>query len=273
MDYAIIMRSKNERPYLDNSLKALSEQTVKNFTLYNIDSGSTDGSLEIIRQSNPHVVEIKPEEYVPGPVLNRMIAMAKEPIIVLLNGDAIPQTKDWLEKLVFPIVNGEADATMSKQIPRKDAHFIVKFDMDRAYSQNVIDKQPYFFSAVACAFKRSLWEKTKFSDVGYSEDMDWRKRCQDKGARFMFVPDSIVEHSHNYTFVDWYHRGFIEGEGEKRILDESTSIFWESWLCLREIGRDFFYAISHWEPLTIPYNICYRIVGHAGKYRGKKCKN
>ena len=74
---AIIMRSKNEEPYATQTLERLFTQTYLNFTLYNVDSGSTDGTLEAIKKYNPspeNIKEIRPADYVPGPVLNDMIA-------------------------------------------------------------------------------------------------------------------------------------------------------------------------------------------------------
>ena len=103
---AIIMRSKDEQPYAERALAALSTQSYKNYTLYNVDSGSTDGTLEVVKAFNPDpalVFEIKPEEYVPGPVLNMMVTKTNEPVVVLLNADAIPQDDTWLETLIAPI--------------------------------------------------------------------------------------------------------------------------------------------------------------------------
>ena len=98
---AIIMRSKDEQPYVEPTLAALAKQSYRAYTLYNVDSGSTDGTLGVVKafNTNPTLVfEIKPEEYVPGPVLNMMVAKTTEPIVVFLNADAIPQDEAWLEE-------------------------------------------------------------------------------------------------------------------------------------------------------------------------------
>ncbi len=272
MKCAIIMRSKNERPHLDRALEALFKQNWKHFVLYNIDSGSMDGSVDLIRRYNPdpaRFVQIEPHDYVPGKVLNLMVGKAQEPLIVFLNGDAVPQGEDWLETLIRPILSNQADATMSRQIPRENATFIASYDLQRGYLPANIAKNPYFFSAVSCAFKRQLWEETPFYTEGYSEDLLWCKECSQKGARFLYVPESVVEHSHNYAFSDWYLRNYHEGVVEK-ILGNSPHIIGEAFSCLREIGRDLIYTIAKGRFFTIPYNIAYRIVGHKGKYDGKK---
>jgi len=90
-EIAIIMRSKNEMPYARRALAGLRSQRRKDWKLYAVDSGSTDGTLEEIQAYPPgQMIQIAPADYEPGPVLNRMVAMTTEPLIVLLNADAIP---------------------------------------------------------------------------------------------------------------------------------------------------------------------------------------
>ena len=61
---SIIMRSFNEAWALKGTLPALAAQEFKNWELIVIDSGSTDGSQELIRAAQPaHFVQITPQEY------------------------------------------------------------------------------------------------------------------------------------------------------------------------------------------------------------------
>ncbi|MBB65419.1 MAG: hypothetical protein CMO81_10185 [Waddliaceae bacterium] len=274
-DIAVIMRSKDEQPYIEHALCNLNKQRSQHFTLYNVDSGSTDGSYEAALRFNSkpeNVFQIRPEDYIPGKVLNDMIAKTRERIIVFLNADAIPQDENWLESLIQPIIEGKADATMSKQIARPSAYFIVNYDYERAYDSKNIggDKNPYFFSAVACAFRRDLWENTKFYTKGFSEDILWCQECKSKGYRFMYVPDSIVEHSHNYTLRQLYKRKLIEGEAEVLIYGSKASARRQTYLCIRELTRDLLYTFKNIKLQKVPYNILYRVVAHLGFYAGHK---
>src|SRR5690349_958574 len=68
---SIIMRSYNEGWALRETLPALLAQDYKNWELIVIDSGSTDGSVDLIRQANPaHFLQIKKEDYNPSRVMN-----------------------------------------------------------------------------------------------------------------------------------------------------------------------------------------------------------
>jgi GT2 family glycosyltransferase len=261
---AIIMRSKDEMPYAVTALERLASQTWKAWTLYNVDSGSKDGTVEAIKKFNPdRITEIPPSAYVPGKVLNEMIARTHEEIIVFLNADAIPLNDFWLERLLRPLLDGVADATMSKQHARPDAHFIVDYDYRRAYDpKNIKEENEDFFSAVACAFRRSLWERVKFPESGYAEDLAWAKAVREQGAQMKLVLDSEVEHSHNYTLKGLHRKKFRHGETYHRMYGQRPNGLRQIYLCLREIVRDGLYACRRLKFGTIPYNLAYRVVIH-----------
>ena len=267
---AIIMRSKNEMPYLRAVLEALRHQSHAAFEFYAVDSGSTDGSREALRAfcAPGRLTCIEPAAYVPGAVLNTAIERTGQEIIVLLNGDAVPQSDSWLERLLQPILANEADATFSRQTARPDARFIVDYDYRRAYASGPTSEP--LFSAAACAFRRSLWEQHPFRSEGYAEDAIWASVCRLFNARFRLVPDSVVEHSHNYTLRQLYQKRFRHGLSFAQALGHTVSPGQRLLLCGREAMRDFLYACRRLRPDTIPYNLTYRITIHAGMQRGLK---
>jgi rhamnosyltransferase len=270
---AIIMRSKNEMPYVRPALEMLARQSFRDFDLFVVDSGSSDGSLAVLREFCPpeRLREIHPEEYIPGKVLNEMIAAVDHEFIVFQNADSIPLAEDWLERLLDPLLRGDCDASMSRQEARADARFIVKYDYRRAYDPaNIKADNADFFSAVACAFRRQLWESHKFRTHGYAEDVAWASACRRDGARFLLLQDSAVEHSHNYSLKGLHRKKFRHGITFAEIYGASPSLVQSLYKCSRELLRDLLYALRRLRLDTIPYNIVYRIVIHHALYRGLK---
>lgn len=270
---AVIMRSKNEMPYLPEALASLRRQTFTDIELFAVDSGSTDGSLEILRGAiDPaHLVCIPSKAYIPGKVLNEMTARTTQELIVFQNADAIFQSDDALDKLLRPLLDGEADAVMCTQVTRPDAHFIVTYDYLRAYDpKNIKGDNADFFSAVTCAFRRELWEQIRFPEQGYAEDVAWAKTCRARGARFKLVTDSVVEHSHNYTLKELYHKKFRHGVMFARTYGRRGRLALQALSLCKEWARDLLYAVRKGRLETIPYNIAYRAVIHTGLYRGLK---
>ncbi|QBG48758.1 glycosyltransferase family 2 protein [Verrucomicrobia bacterium S94] len=261
---AIIMRAKNEMPYVEQALNMLEQQTFRTFDLFAVDSGSTDGTFQALEKSGCSLQRISPDEYVPGRVLNHAIARTRHEIIVLLNADAVPQQDDWLEKLIAPILGNEADATFSRQIARPDAAFIVKYDYERAYRCKNLE--PGFFSAVACAFKRSLWATYPFPESGYAEDARWAREHTEKGARFQLLEESVVEHSHNYSLPALFQKRYRQA----LVSNQIPSFGKQLEHCLREVIRDLAYAVIRFRLLSIPYNVAYRLTIHRAVYRGHK---
>jgi rhamnosyltransferase len=64
------------------------------------------------------------------------------------------------------------------------------------------------------AISRQVWEQYPFrDDIQYSEDIDWTWRVRQKGFSIRYAADSVVEHSHNYTPLQFYRRQLGEGQG------------------------------------------------------------
>jgi rhamnosyltransferase len=253
-------------PHVSRALAMLQNQSFRNFELLAVDSGSTDGSLDELCKYCNRVKQIASNTYMPGKVINEAIAGTNHEIIVLLNADAVPLSSNWLAQLLQPIHENRADATFSQQRPRANAHFIVAYDYERAYDSAQV--APGFFSAVACAFKRQLWEQSHFPESGYAEDSVWAAACMAIGARIQLVEESIVEHSHNYTLQELFRKRYRQAvtQTEKVSFSEQLS------QCLRELARDTLQAIRKGKPHTIPYNMAYRITIHYAQHKGSQAQ-
>src|SRR5882757_7393557 len=113
---SIIIRSFNEGWALRQTLPALQAQDYRNWELIVIDSGSTDDSVELIRQAQPrHFVQIEPGDYHPPRVMNAGVRLARSNFVIFLNADATPQDPQWLRPLVRMLLNPNVAAVFGRQ--------------------------------------------------------------------------------------------------------------------------------------------------------------
>ncbi len=210
---SIILRSFNEGWALRETLPALRAQTYRNWELIVIDSGSTDGSVELIRQAAPrHFIQIQPHEYVPGRVLNRGMELARGNIGIFLNADATPQDSNWLRPLVETLDDPSVAAVFGRQIPRPDCKAVFACDYDRCFGQRCESASwDHFFSMVSSGIRKDIWARRGFLEaMQYSEDDEYTRWCRAQGYRIVYRPESVVMHSHNYTSHQTYKRSFGE---------------------------------------------------------------
>ena len=91
----------NGARYLDEVLSAVRAQRIdRELEILVVDSGSTDGSLEIARRHGAVVHEIDAREFSHGGTRNRMMAMARGEHVAFLTQDATPAHDGWLAALL-----------------------------------------------------------------------------------------------------------------------------------------------------------------------------
>src|SRR5215472_2751014 len=98
---SVVVRSFNEGWALRETLAGIAAQNYNSWELIVIDSGSTDGSVEMIRNARPrHFIQIPSKAYKPGRVMNQAMELASADFVVFLNADATPEGTKWLMPLV-----------------------------------------------------------------------------------------------------------------------------------------------------------------------------
>ena len=138
---SVIMRSYNDARVIGETLEALFAQRLRDFELINVDSGSTDGTVEIIKKFNPNPIQIPASAYKPGWVLNMAIEASRGEVLVFLNSDATPVGPHWIEALVAPLAEPKGAATFGRQVAREDARPAVHRDYERAFGNGSISRR------------------------------------------------------------------------------------------------------------------------------------
>ena len=185
------MRSFNEGWALRETLPALLAQDYRNWELIVIDSGSTDGSDELIRQAKPsHFIQILPHDYKPSRVMNQGMQLARSDLAIFLNADATPQNSSWLRPLATGLQDPATAAVFGRQIPRPDCQAVFANDYDRCFGpQRESAKWDHFFSMVNSGIRKDVWARRGFLEsLQYSEDDEYTRWCRARRLPHRLLP-------------------------------------------------------------------------------------
>lgn len=275
---SVVMRSYNDIDTITNTLRELSNQTFQDFELWNHDSGSTDGTLDVIRRFNrdDRVVINDAKNYVPGRVLNHAVDLCNGSILVFLNSDATPTSHHWLAELVAPLLDFSADAVYGRQVARDDCRTLFEKDTERAFGNGKTSADwVHFFSMANSAAHKSTLQTFRFrEDIQYSEDIEWSLRLKKAGLSIKYIDEASAAHSHNYTLSQSYKRHFGEGKAEAEIFSghEINFSFPRYYLLPlgMEILRDFFWSAKKLSFDGFVHAIPLRVAQKTGRWNGMK---
>lgn len=243
---SILVRSKNDEAYIWKTLDALFGQKCDiPFEVMSCDDASTDRTPEIIASFDRIVKLSRPDgPYMPGRTLNHLARHANGDLIVFNNADAIPQNDNYLQEIVRPLLESDAEAVYANQLPRPDAQYLVRKDNIRAFGDGKIaSKWRFFFSMAASAVRKNTLQEHPFDEtIRYSEDVEWAYRNKLKIA---YAKDALVEHSHNYTIAQLKRRFYGEGYSDARIFGTVPSFSRSVLSAGMETLRDWAFIAAH----------------------------
>ncbi|NQZ56965.1 MAG: glycosyltransferase [Lentisphaeraceae bacterium] len=276
---SVVMRNKNEGPVVAETLAMLGKQDFQGkVELIVIDSGSTDCSLQILKDYQPdYLHEIKPHEYIPGVILNWGMRRASHDWVVFLNSDATPLNEQWLTNLLIASVTSKNfGAAFSQQVVRKGAKAVFAIDYDKCFGPHRIsDQWDHFFSMVSSIAYKPSWGKHPFDEAfQYSEDDEWSRRLKRAGYEIVYVAESKVIHSHNYTFKQTIKRAY--GEMVARVQDKlvpANSISLLKDVFISSLGawiKDIPYHLRNGKALEIPSTYFIRFAQRYGAWKGSR---
>lgn len=269
MNVSVIMRTKNVDWVVEQALRAIHAQTIRNFQLIIVDSGSTDRTLDIVREYSPLLIEIPASAYIPGAVLNQAIERASGEFLVFQNSDTVPLNPFALERLLEAITEENVVAAFARQVPRPEAANWVRRDYEISFPEQGNAPSWMPLSLPFAAMRKSAWKRHRFHTAAWgSEDIEWGMWARRNGYLVRYVPRAVVMHSHNYTLREAFGRRFIEGEADAFIKGDEDSVFQAIRRTLGSTARDIKYHANRRDWKGLCESPVRRAVFHFGYYRG-----
>ncbi len=203
------------------------------FEILVIDSGSSDGTLERM-EADPRIMvhRIDKSAFGHGRTRNLGVELTSGDYVAFLTQDALPVGDNWLADLVIALDHYPmAAGAFGRHVALPDADPFTKRDMDAHFRQfldlpliHARDTDParwatgdvgwrqilHFYSDNSSILRRSVWKEIPMRDVAYGEDQLFARDIVEAGYQKIYVPSSVVEHSHDYDADETYERARTE---------------------------------------------------------------
>jgi len=208
---SVVIRAKNEGRFIGEALDAVfSQRFGDGFEVVVVDSGSADGTLEIVRRYPLTLIEIPPASFTYGRSLNIGIAVARGELIASLSAHSTPADEGWLGRLIEPFLEPKVAGVFGRQLPRPNATPLELLGMRLS---GVMDERPRrhtrnpMFSNANGAFRRWLCTEVPFDEhVGGAEDLAWARLMLRAGYVIAYEPGAAVYHSHGEPLLKHLRR-------------------------------------------------------------------
>ena len=215
---AILVLNYNGKIHLDKCFRSVLAQTEPQDQLYFVDNGSTDGSVEYVREHYPDVKQILFERNLGfAEAYDRAVRIVDEELVVFLNND-VEVEEGWLSGLRSGLEEstGKVAACGSKILFYNSRGLVnhaggkltrIGGGIDLGFMTRNIHEE-YHERCVGCVSGASMIvPRSVFLSLGgfdpdffaYFEDVDYCWRAWLVGFRVLYVPSSIMYHKFSAT--------------------------------------------------------------------------
>ena len=227
----------NGARYLDEVLAAVRAQRIdRELEILIVDSGSTDGSVEIARRYGAVAHPIEKKDFSHGGTRNLLMELAQGEHVAFLTQDATPASNGWLAALLEGFDQApDVAAVFGPHEARPDASHMIKSEMERHFAgwgnggreiellraepgATELDGRLTFLSDVNCALAKWAWEEVPYREVPYAEDQLLGRELVEAGYAKVFHPGAVVLHSHDYPPLQFFRRYFDEFRSLREVL-------------------------------------------------------
>jgi 2-desacetyl-2-hydroxyethyl bacteriochlorophyllide A dehydrogenase len=269
---SIIIRTFNEEKNLGNLLQALRRQNYHDYEIIVVDSGSTDKTLDIARNSVDTVLQIESRDFTFGYSLNLGCRQAKGQYLVFVSAHVIPTSDDWLKNLLAPFADQRVAMVYGRQMGNRDSKLSEQQDLKRIFTDKPSNSKTFLAYAnnANAAVRKKLWEEYPFDEYLFGlEDIEWAKYVTGKGFLVHYEPKAAIYHIHTERWPQVFNRYRREAIAAFRIglphpPQAEISLFW----MVKSLLLDFLASIPNLSPSRLEEILRFRYYQWKGSRQG-----
>ncbi|MEA4820745.1 MAG: glycosyltransferase, partial [Erysipelotrichales bacterium] len=195
---SIIIRCYNESRHLDRLLYGISQQTLRDFEVLAVDSGSTDDTRGILERHGVRTLALAPEDFSFGRSCNVGAEAARGELLVFVSAHTYPVYRNWLESLLAPFADPDTAVTYGKQRGNARTCFAERQIFKAWYpAEDQADQGHPFCNNANSALRRDVWQRLRFDEsLTGLEDLDFAGRVVGQGGKIAYVAAAEIVHVH-----------------------------------------------------------------------------
>ena len=224
---SVVMPVHNALPFLDQSIRSILEQTLRDFEFVILDDASTDGSVELLREwslrdKRIHLHESKKRLGLSGSS-NAVVSKASAPIVARMDADDIAHP-DRLRRQ-WNIIEGRPDvAVIGTLCNGIDASGRVVRPRDR---WRLVRRSVYIpFPHGSAMFRRDVFDQVggydETSDGGEDQDLFLRMAAR---GRVLTLPDVLYSYRYHSSNVTLFNGTRAVGENHSQNGDALAAFY------------------------------------------------
>jgi rhamnosyltransferase len=212
---SILIRTKNEEKWIGECLQRLAAQTYKDFEIIIVDSGSTDRTLEIVKNFNVRLFQIKSEEFTYSYALNFACQKAEaKKYFAILSGHSLPCSQNWLKNGIEDFNDRKIAGVYGPVWALPDGYIWEKLIFNKyinIFRHAFVGRKRIVKEAVMgvlgntnALIRRDLWDQHHFDEAygAGGEDGEWGRYWLTRGYVAIRDLRFAVYHSHGLSYQD-----------------------------------------------------------------------
>ncbi|MBI5186309.1 MAG: glycosyltransferase family 2 protein [Nitrospinae bacterium] len=215
---SVVIPNWNGKKFLPACLDSLKRQSYPNLDVIVVDNGSTDGSVQYLKENYPGFVKIVElqENHGFDRAVNEGIKVSKGAYIATLNNDTETH-EDWIRELAKGFDHGDRVGMcaskilfyFNRDIIDKTGHVMYldglnkgRGAMQKDNGKFEVCEEVFFPDGCAALYKRELFDEVGLFDerfFAYGDDAELGFRARLFGWKCVYMPSAVVYHIHSGT--------------------------------------------------------------------------